>query len=158
MAYQIQQDRLEGELLLKTIQTTMFTFAQQDQDFMEVLLIKYNHVQMLINIVGYILRWRNVKCLKQGRFLTAEERRKAKELWICYLQLPMMLDLQNYVCPRKTAEKKIKGPYHTLLPYLDTDGIWKVGTSARDYVPFMRGNRAAILLPRRNKFMELEMV
>ena len=52
---------------------------------------------------------------------------------------------------------KIVGRYKSLAPFMDKDGIWRVGSRARNFVPFTVGNKAAIFLPRELRYTLLKM-
>ena len=70
----------------------------------------------------------------------------------------MTKDLENSVNCK--GQVKIHDPYKNLAPFLDEDGVWKVGSRSRSMCPFTADQRALAILPIKgtgSKFTEDQM-
>ena len=56
------------------------------------------------------------------------------------------------------GKKKISGPIKKMSPYQDKFGVWRIGSRMREFTPFTKDHKHAILLPRDSRYTELLMV
>ena len=56
------------------------------------------------------------------------------------------------------GRKKISGPFKKMSPYQDKFGVWRIGLRMREFTPFTKDHKPAILLPRDSRYTELLMV
>ena len=102
-------------------------YAEGGESVLGKLLKRISSPRKLINVVGFLLRWRSVESLKaNGRALTLEEKERAQILWLKYVQFPMLPDLEKWVKCQDWV--KVSCPYKNLALFLNSDNVWKVGS------------------------------
>ena len=81
--------------------------------------------------------------------------RRSKLFWIKCVQKEIDEEVKQSVPGEYWV--KVHGRYRRLSSFQDADGIWRVGSRARDYVPFPHDNKPPIFLPNRNRLTLLLM-
>ena len=87
--------------------------------------------------------------------MSAEIIGKSIAFWIKFVQKSVMLKLQQSVATIDGS--KVHGPFKRLSPFLDDQGIWRVGLRVRHYTPFTKDNVPPAFLPNDSRLTYLLM-
>lgn len=130
-------DRLEGELQPKGVHVTLYVTTDGCETFAK-LLERFSHVQKLYRVLAYMLKWNRLRCPTiEGTIpgsITTQDLTLAKDLWVKFVQNDCAEELQRSV--GQHVGQKGHGKFRRLSPFLDDQGIWRVGLRLREYAPF----------------------
>ena len=71
------------------------------------------------------------------------------------VQLDQSEELQRSIS--QTAGEKVHGRYKRLSPFLDKEGIWRVGLRIREYAPFTANRKPPAFIPNNSRLTTLLM-
>lgn len=126
---------LEGEMIPKQVFAVMVSAS----DSVNQLISRASTWSKVVRVVARLLRW-YAKEEHESKILAVEEIRTAKNKLIKYVQKDLTMEL-------KEASDKGKGRYRKLAPVLDKEGVWRVGSRLRHFVPFTFDNKLPAILP-----------
>ena len=151
-------DTLDGELQPKKI-LLAFYVSEEMCGVMESLLNRLSSSRKLFQVLGYMYKWRS-SVLKETNtasenILTVEVMSKARNVWIKFAQRTIDSDLRMSI--KSKEHVKIHGRFARLSPFIDSDGIWRVGLRLREFTPFTQDHKPPAILPRKNRLTYLLM-
>ena len=130
-------DKLEGEVV---IGTKHVFFVSPFPDHLGRLIEKASVWVRLVRVTSWFLRVLVKGGVHKPDSLSAQELAKAKSTLIKHVQKSMVVDLALAV------EKGI-GRYRKLAPSCDEDGVWRVGSRLKNFVPFTEDQQMPAILP-----------
>ena len=126
---------------------------------MERLLNNTNSTRKLFHIVAHMFKWSSIsKSPKNCRIpgvLNCQDIAKAKTFWIKVAQQKVSDELQKSTSSSKTLG--LHGKFRRLSPFLDSEGIWRIGLRVREYAPFTVDGKPPAFLPHDSKLTKLIM-
>ena len=147
---------LEGEVQLKV------HLASVEEEFVQIhqLLDRVSSYRKAIGAVAYIVKWTSVLAARKDPnrvpgTKSALEVKQAKLILFRVAQQEALHDLEESVA--QAEDKKVHGKYRKLAPFIDEDGIWRIGLRMRLYTPFTLDNMPPVFLPRSNRLTHLVM-
>ena len=149
-----KKETLEGEIKPKGVHLVFVSSDTMGNTFYE-LLSRTNDVKKLFRIVEFLFKW---KGLQQSEEYSGNVHEKARNFWIKFSQQEIYSELEKSVVIEAENKEKVHGKYKRLAPFLGQDGIWRVGSRMREFVPFTRDHQAPALLPFNSKLSELLMI
>ena len=137
-------DGLEGELQPRV--HFAFMVADNFKEDFNLLLERVSTAKKLFRVISYILKW--VPCGKESSLVHGSDQSslfKARTRCIRLAQSFIEKDILDSTT--NAPGEKIHGKYRRLAPFLDQEGIWRVGLRMREYTPFTFDNQAPALIP-----------
>ena len=126
---------------------------------MQRLLNDTSSARKLFRVVAQMFKWTSiVKSPQNCRILGAlncQDISKARTFWIKVVQQEVSDELQNSTSSSKTLG--VHGKFRRLAPFLDLDGIWRVGLRVREYAPFTIDRKPPAFLPHDSRLTKLIM-
>ena len=137
-------DTLEGEISPKVHLAAFIGSIQED--VLLQLLDCVSSAQKLFRIVGYMTKWLPSSYrVRVPESKSAGELGHAHRLCVKLVQRKIDLDMQHSV--GSSDGGKVHGQFKQLSPYLEEDGIWRVGSRMKEFTPFTKDNKPAAFLP-----------
>ena len=140
-------EKLEGEIAPKVHVAVLITMESNDV-FLK-LLDRVSSTKKLFRIVAYVRRWIPAGSSEVGSMVSngqsATGLENARKTCIRLAQREVELDMQQSVSSLDGG--KVHGKYRRLSPFLDEDGMWRVGLRMREFTPFTWDNKPAAFLP-----------
>ena len=139
------KENLEGDIpvLKKAFVIHVDTCAK---DFLSNLVDSISTWRRIHRILAWVLQWPK----KLYGYLRCEMIKVSKTKLVKMAQEEMCGEL-------KKAADEGKGKYRKLAPVLDEDGVWRVGSRLRNFVPFTFDNKLPAILPPDSKLTTLIM-
>ena len=106
-------------------------------DFVGRLVSRSSSWKKMVRVFAWILR---ICCRVSSNFLSLEEVKRAKYVLIKYAQKELVTELHE-------ASESGTGRFRKLAPTLDDDGVWRVGSRLRNFVPFTVDAKLPVMLP-----------
>ena len=131
-----KKERLEGELPIP--KPVFVAMATKVSDVFDCLLARCSSWKKVVRVLARMLRWRE-KGAAHFELQTKEIQNARKKL-ILFAQKGMLKELQQ-------AKDEGVGRYRKLAPMMDDDGLWRVGSRLRNFVPFTLDNKLPLILP-----------
>ena len=138
--------RLEGELKIR--EHKVF-FQVSLPDILGRLLHRYSRWSRIVRVLCWMLRIVSGG-VRQDDPLSAVELQNSKQVLIKYAQKDMQAELSS-------AEKDGVGRYKKLAPVQDSDGLWRVGSRMKNYVPFTHDSKMPVIIPPKHRVTRLVM-
>lgn len=116
-------------------------------------LLKYSSLNHLLNITAYVTRWLKTKRnFRGGKNLSPLELIEAKKTWTRYVQgLHYPKEMHNLQVKKPVSNRS---PLLSLTPYLDEDGIIRVGGRLQNSLLSYNGKHP-VILPTKSHFTQL---
>ena len=131
-----KKDGLEGEV--KVPNAVYSVMKDILWNFIHCLLERYSSWNKIVHIFARVLRL-SKRTPSEHIELDAEEMKQARTCLIKFSQKEMETEL-------KDAAENGQGRYRKLAPTVDVDGVWRVGSRLKNYVPFTFDGKLPILL------------
>ena len=135
--FTFRTDKLEGEVVdFKNVVCGYISSTLPD--VVGTLSVRCSSWVRVVRTVAWLLRLVPLKCRPRGP-LTCDEVNKATKLVVIEVQKDIVGDL--------IEGERGKGRFRKLAPAKDIDGIWRVGSRLRNFVPFTRDGKMPKILP-----------
>ena len=142
-----KKDQLEGEVIVAKKHTVLFQACSID--ILGRLVDRVSVWNRLLRVLCWILRL-VTSGGEKSEFLSSVELQRAKTTIIKYAQRDMIVELS-------LAAQKGVGRYRKLAPLCDVDGVWRVGSRLKNFVPFTKDNKMPAILPPKHRVTLLVM-
>ena len=114
----------------------------------------------VLGSVAYMLKWLSVlKSRKDESWIpgakTAEDVKHAQVILIKMVQQDVAGELSDSVS--QPNGQKVRGCFKRLAPFLDEQGIWRIGHRMKEYTPFTQDGKPPAFLPHKNRLTRLIM-
>ncbi len=127
--------RLEGEVSIIKAKDVFFQWCCSD--ILGRLISYCSEWVRMVRVLCWILR---VTTSGGNKFLSAAELQKAKMILIKYTQKDLVIELSL------AAEKGV-GRFRKLAPVCDEQGVWRVGSRLKNFVPFTIDQKMPVIIP-----------
>ena len=147
-------DDFEGELKVRKQIFCAHAVAQiRMTDFIPRLVLRCSSWNKMIRVLAWMLRClvrvtHNVRYVSD--VLTRRELTQSRRLLLKHAQKECFEELTD-------AAENGKGRFRKLAPLLDEDGVWKVGSRVKQFVPFTFDHKPPVILPLNHKITLLIM-
>ena len=142
-----KKDDLEG--MVKIPKPVFCAFAQViSNGYLARLVIRCSSWKRMVRLLAWM--WRIAMCDTTSKALLPSELARSKLLLLKYAQENSAQDLSD-------AASDGKGPFRKLAPLIDSNGLWRVGSRMRHYVPFTFDHQLPVILPYHHKITLLIM-
>ena len=157
LKHDFRTETLEGELQLK-VHHVFATDENAEELFL--LLERSSTYKKVLGSVAYMLKWLSVlKSRKDESWIpgakTAEDVKHAQVILIKMVQQDVAGELSDSVS--QPNGQKVRGCFKRLAPFLDEQGIWRIGHRMKEYTPFTQDGKPPAFLPHKNRLTRLIM-
>ena len=115
--------------------------------------------QLVLNVVSYMFKWKRLISGSDDSQVpgskTVADVKCAQAFLVKFVQQQALEDLQNSVDMLDGC--RVHGRYRRLAPYVDSDGIWRIGLRMKEYTPFTRDSKPPVFLPHESRLTRLIM-
>ena len=134
--FSYKKDGLEGEVLVKKVFAVTIA-VQYVNGYLKRLVARSSSWRRMIRVLAWMVR---APKLQLERSLSSVEVSFAREVMVKFAQKELVEEL-------KEASEKGTGRFRKLAPVVDLDGIWKVGSRLKNFVPFTFDGKLPAILP-----------
>ena len=142
--YSYRTDKLEGEIDSRIRVTCAFVEVRVSTNVVNRLLARGSSWKRIVRALAWLIRICQPLERRTSGALTCDEVRSSKRLIVKEAQREIESDLNE-------AATSGKGKFRKLAPVKDQEGIWRVGSRLRNYVPFTKDANMPQILPTQHR-------
>ncbi len=143
-----KKDDLEGMLIIRNPVQCNFIQIHLMEDYIRRIIIRCGSWRKMVRVLAWWLHF--LVHQENSDILVAKELVHSKSLLLRYAQKDILEELVN-------AAENGKGSYRKLAPKIDDDGVWRVGSRMKNFVPFTFDSKLPVILPYHHKITLLVM-
>ena len=142
--FSYRTDKLEGEIESRVRATCAFVEVKFSTNIVNRLLVRGSSWKKIVRVLAWLFRISQPRDKRTSGVLTCDEVRKSKVLIVKEAQREIESELN-------LAASSGTGRFRKLAPMKDEEGIWRVGSRLRNFVPFTKDSNMPQILPTKHR-------
>ena len=142
--YSYRTDKLEGEIESRVRATCAFVEVKASTAVVNRLLVRGSSWKKIVRVLAWLIRLCQPQSRRTSGTLTCDELRKSRVLIVKEAQREIEIELNE-------AATSGTGRFRKLAPLKDQEGIWRVGSRLRNFVPFTKDSNMPQILPTQHR-------